>query len=84
MTSTWHINPAMDVWLQHEYKSERKRYNTEQTSGDAALIYKATGNKLNGYNLFNLGANYSLSDNVRITGAVNNLLDRGGPTCLNN
>ena len=76
MTSTWHINPAMDVWLQHEYKSERKRYNTEQTSGDAALIYKATGNKLNGYNLFNLGANYSLSDNVRITGAVNNLLDK--------
>ena len=76
MTSTWHINPAMDVWLQHEYKSDRKRYSTEQTAGDAAFIYKATGNKLNGYNLFNLGANYSLSDNVRITGAVNNLLDK--------
>lgn len=76
MTSTWHINDAFDVWLQHEYKSERKRYSTEQTSGDAAIIYEATGNKLKGYNLFNLGANYSVSDNIRITGAVNNLLDK--------
>ncbi|AYO53211.1 MULTISPECIES: TonB-dependent receptor domain-containing protein [Acinetobacter] len=76
MTSTWHINNAFDLWLQHEYKSERKRYNTEQTSGDAAIIYQATGNKLKGYNLFNLGANYSISDNIRVTGAINNLLDK--------
>ena len=76
MTSTWHINSAFDIWLQHEYKSDRKRYSAEQTTGDAAVIYQATGNKLKGYNLFNLGANYSVSDNIRITGSVNNLLDK--------
>ncbi len=76
MTSTWHINPALDVWLQHEYKSDRKRYSTEQTAGDAAIIYNATGNKLKGYNLFNLGASYTVNDQLRFNGAVNNLLDK--------
>lgn len=76
MTSTWHINDAFDLWLQHEYKSERKRYDTEQTTGDAALIYNATNNKLKGYNLFNLGASYSVNDQLRFNGAVNNLLDK--------
>ena len=76
MTSTWHINPALDVWLQHEYKSDRKRYSTEQTAGDAGIIYAATGNKLKGYNLFNLGASYSVNDQLRFNGSVNNLLDK--------
>ncbi|MEN5171803.1 TonB-dependent receptor [Acinetobacter higginsii] len=76
MTSTWHINDAFDVWLQHEYKSERKRYDIAQTTGDDALIYNATNNKLKGYNLFNLGASYSLNDQLRFNGAVNNLLDK--------
>lgn len=76
MTSTWHINDAFDVWLQHEYKSDRKRYNTEQTAGDAAIIYNATNNKLKGYNLFNLGASYSVNDQLRFNGSVNNLLDK--------
>ncbi|RPE29717.1 outer membrane receptor for ferrienterochelin and colicins [Acinetobacter sp. BIGb0102] len=76
MTSTFHINDAFDVWLQHEYKSDRKRYNTEQTAGDAAIIYNATNNKLKGYNLFNLGASYSVNDQLRFNGSVNNLLDK--------
>lgn len=76
MTSTWHINDAFDVWLQHEYKSDRKRYNTEQTAGDAAIIYNATNNKLKGYNLFNLGASYRVNDQLRFNGSVNNLLDK--------
>ncbi|OEC90384.1 TonB-dependent receptor domain-containing protein [Acinetobacter sp. YK3] len=76
MTSTWHINDAFDVWLQHEYKSDRKRYNTEQTAGDAAIIYNATNNKLKGYNLFNLGTSYSVNDQLRFNGSVNNLLDK--------
>ncbi|WP_122899994.1 TonB-dependent receptor [Acinetobacter sp. B51(2017)] len=76
VTSTWHINPALDVWLQHEYKSDRKRYSTEETVGDAGLIYAATGNKLKGYNLFNLGASYSVNDQLRFNGSVNNLLDK--------
>ncbi|USA52179.1 TonB-dependent receptor [Acinetobacter sp. C32I] len=76
MTSTWHINDAFDLWLQHEYKSERKRYDIAQTTGDDALIYNATNNKLKGYNLFNLGASYSVNDQLRFNGAVNNLLDK--------
>ena len=76
MTSTWHINDAFDFWLQHEYKSDRKRYSTEQTVGDAAFIYQATGNKLKGYNLFNLGASYTVNDQLRFNGSVNNLLDK--------
>lgn len=76
MTSTWHINDAFDLWLQHEYKSDRKRYDTEQTTGDAAIIYNATNNKLKGYNLFNLGASYSVNDQLRFNGSVNNLLDK--------
>lgn len=76
MTSTWHINDAFDLWLQHEYKSERKRYDIAQTTGDDALIYNATNNKLKAYNLFNLGASYSVNNQLRFNGAVNNLLDK--------
>lgn len=76
MTSTWHINDAFDIWLQHEYKSDRKRYSTVQTVGDAATIYNATGNKLKGYNLFNLGTSYTVNNNLRIIGSINNLLDK--------
>lgn len=76
MTSTWHFNPQFDLWLQHEYKSDRKRYSTEQTLGDDALIYAATGNKLKGYNLFNLGGSYAFNEQFRINAAVNNLLDK--------
>ena len=76
MTSTWHINDAMDLWLQHEYKSARKRYSTAQTTGDAGIIYAATNNELKGYNLFNLGASYTLNNQIRLNGAINNLLDK--------
>lgn len=76
LTSTFHINDQLDLWIQHEYKSDRKRYSTPQTNGDAAIIYNATGNKLKGYNLFNLGASYIVNDQVRINGAVNNLIDK--------
>lgn len=76
MTSTWHINDAFDLWLQHEYKSERKRYDIAQTTGDDALIYNATNNKLKAYNLFNLGASYRVNNQLRFNGAVNNLLDK--------
>lgn len=76
MTSTWYVNDALNVWLQHEYKSDRKRYTTEQTAGDAAIIYNATGNKLKGYNLFNLGGSYTVNDQLRFNAAVNNLLDK--------
>ncbi|MBF4520183.1 TonB-dependent receptor [Acinetobacter towneri] len=78
LTSTWHINPALDVWLQHEYKSDRLRFKhlptTPQTSDFEE--YKIMGDKFGGYNVFNLGASYTVTDNLRLNMAVNNLLDK--------
>ncbi len=78
LTSTWHINPNLDVWLQHEYKSARLRFKhlptTPQTSDFEE--YKIMGDKFGGYNLFNLGASYTVTDNLRLNMAVNNLLDK--------
>lgn len=75
LTSTWHINDAFDLWLQHEYQSGRPRYLESQT-GDALNIQQQTGNEFSGYNLFNLGTSYQLNDQIRINAAVNNLLDK--------
>lgn len=76
-TSTWHINPQLDLWLQHEYKSSRVRSSSTPNAGtDAATEYRLTGNKLKGYNLFNLGTSYQVTKNIRINGAINNLLDK--------
>jgi outer membrane receptor for ferrienterochelin and colicins len=76
LTSTWHITPSLDLWLQHEYKSDRTRFTNIPRSGDNAKIYKMYGNKLAGYNLFNLGTSYSVTDQLRVNMAVNNLLDK--------
>lgn len=75
LTSTWHINEALDIWLQHEYQSGRPRY-LETPTGGALDIKQQTDNKFSGYNLFNLGTSYQLNDKVRINAAVNNLLDK--------
>ena len=76
LTSTWHINPDLDIWLQHEYKSSRTRFTSLPTSGDNLEVYKMYGNKFAGYNLFNLGTSYSVNEQVRVNMAVNNLLDK--------
>ena len=81
-TSTWHINPALDVWLQHEYRSSKDRFQSPPVSpatGLGSSDYQESlifGDKFGGYNLFNLGASYSVSDNLRFNMAVNNLLDK--------
>ena len=76
LTSTWHINPDLDLWLQHEYKSSRIRSTSVPDDAEGLAIYNASGNKLSGYNLFNLGASYTISDKVRLNMAINNLLDK--------
>lgn len=76
LTSTWHINPAMDVWLQHEYKSSRTRFTSIPTSGDNLEVYNLYGNRFAGYNLFNLGSSYAVNDQLRFNMAINNLLDK--------
>lgn len=82
LTSTWHINPALDIWLQHEYKSSRARFLNTPAAPNSGLgssdyeEYKLFGDKLAGYNLFNLGASYIVNDQLRLNMAVNNLLDK--------
>ena len=76
LTSTWHINLNVDIWLQHEYKSDRTRFSSKPTGGNNLTIYNMYGDKLAGYNLFNLGASYSPTDKIRFNMAVNNLLDK--------
>jgi outer membrane receptor for ferrienterochelin and colicins len=76
LTSTWHINPAIDIWLQQEYKSSRNRFTSTPTSGDNLKIYNMYGNEFSGYNLFNLGSSWSVNDKLRINMAINNLLDK--------
>jgi len=75
LTSTWHINENLDLWLQHEYQSARPRYTSSQTGG-ALQIQQQTNNEFSGYNLFNLGTSYQLNSNIRVNAAVNNLLDK--------
>lgn len=75
VTSTWHINDDLDIWLQHEYQSGRPRYTSKQTDG-ALEIEKQTNNEFSGYNLFNLGTSYQFNKNIRINASVNNLLDK--------
>lgn len=76
-TSTWHINPQLDIWVQHEFKSSRVRYSSTPTAGtDEAIIAELTDNKLKGYNLYNLGATYLVNKNIRVNGAINNILDK--------
>lgn len=82
LTSTWHIQDALDVWLQYEYKSDRTRFSTIPTAPSTGLgssdyeEYKLLGDKLAGYSLFNLGASYIVTDQLRLNMAVNNLLDK--------
>lgn len=82
LTSTWHINNDLDLWLQHEYKSSRARFSNKPVAPTSRLgssdyeEYKIFGDKLAGYNLFNLGASYSMTDHLRFNIAVNNLLDK--------
>ena len=81
-TSTWHINPALDIWLQHEYRSNKDRFQTQPespTSGLGSSDYQESlifGDKFAGYNIFNLGASYTINDQLRVNMAVNNLLDK--------
>ncbi|MCU4448988.1 TonB-dependent receptor [Acinetobacter lwoffii] len=82
LTSTWHLVPAVDLWLQYEYKSDRQRFLTTPTAPASGLgssdyeEYKLFGDKLAGYSVFNLGASYTVSDQLRLNMAVNNLLDK--------
>ncbi|MCB8888814.1 TonB-dependent receptor domain-containing protein [Vreelandella malpeensis] len=72
---SWAINERWSTTLEGEYYSSRERFTGDVTGSDAALV-EQVGNKLDGYELFNLRSSYRFSDNVRLTGSVYNLFDK--------
>ncbi|MDP3536410.1 TonB-dependent receptor [Halomonas sp. M1] len=74
---TWAINDRWSTTLEGEYYSSRERFSAGlPTSGETLSLYQQLGNKLDGYELFNLRSSYRFSDNVRLTGTIYNLLDK--------
>jgi outer membrane receptor for ferrienterochelin and colicins len=74
---TWAINERWSTTLEGEYYSSRERFSAGlPTSGESLSLYEQLGNKLNGYELFNLRSSYRFSDNVRLTGSIYNLFDK--------
>lgn len=74
---TWAINDRWSTTLEGEYYSSRERFSGGlPTSGESLSLYEQLGNKLDGYELFNLRSAYRFSDNVRLTGTIYNLLDK--------
>jgi outer membrane receptor for ferrienterochelin and colicins len=82
LTSTWHIHDDFNLWLQHEYKSNRTRFPSTPIAPKSGLgssdyeEYKLFGNSFAGYSVFNLGASYSINEDLRLNVAVNNLLNK--------
>lgn len=74
---TWAINDRWSTTLEGEYYSSRERFSAGlPTSGETLSLYQQLGNKLDGYELFNLRSTYRFSDNVRLSGTIYNLLDK--------
>ncbi|MCE8021892.1 TonB-dependent receptor [Halomonas sp. MCCC 1A11036] len=79
---TWNINDRWSTTLEGEYYGTRERFpgglpdpnNPRDASGYA--LYEAAGNRLSSWEVFNLSSSYRLSDNVRLTGTIYNLLDK--------
>ncbi|MDO6428599.1 TonB-dependent receptor [Thalassotalea sp. 1_MG-2023] len=63
----WDATEDLNVYLQSEYRSDR--YRGFDSIHDRELYYK-------NYSLLNLGARWTLNDNVMVNLRVNNLLDR--------
>src|SRR5690606_10375885 len=76
-TGTWYVNDKFTTWLEAEYKSDRVRFtNPNLNDVNISREIDAVGNKLKAYELFNLGASYKVSNQVTVSGRVNNLLNK--------
>ncbi|MBP5978883.1 MAG: TonB-dependent receptor [Halomonas sp.] len=74
---SWAINDRWSTTLEGEYYSSRERFSAGlPTAGENLALYEQLGNKLDGYELFNLRSTYRFSNDIRLTAAINNLLDK--------
>lgn len=64
---SWSLNQDIDLYLQTEYRSDR--YRGFDSIHARELYFK-------NYSLLNLGARWTLTDNVMVNLRINNLLDR--------
>lgn len=74
---TWNINDRWSTALEGEYYSSRERVSGNITPGtQEASLVEQLGNKIKGYEMFNLRSTYRFANNVRLTGTIYNLLDK--------
>ncbi len=67
VTLDWQVLEPLNLFLTMEARS--RRYRGQHTLTDEALYYKD-------YEVLHLGIGYQLTDNIKINGRVNNLLDK--------
>lgn len=75
-STNWRINDQISTWLEVEFKSSRDRFGEEPAGGENLAVYEATDNKIQGYQVFNLGASYRFTENLRLNAVLYNLLDK--------
>lgn len=73
----WDVTARWQLALDGEHYSSRERFaGGVPTSGQNASLVAQLGNELDAYHLFNLRSSYRLSEGVRLSATIYNLLDR--------
>ena len=79
----WQTTDRLNLWLKSEYRGERARFtssyeNLADASGPSTnqSIYDTLGKNTKAYTLFHLGGSFRASQNVTLSAAVYNLLDK--------
>ena len=71
----WQASSLASLWLNARYRGESRRFNTTPTMGEDKAIFDVVGD-IKGYTLLDLGGSYNLTRHFRISGAIENLLDK--------
>ncbi|KDE39972.1 TonB-dependent receptor [Nitrincola lacisaponensis] len=73
---SWQATPQANLWLSASYRGESRRFNTLPAEGtDNRALYDALGD-IKAYALLDLGGSYQLTRNLRLSGTVENLLNK--------
>lgn len=72
---SWQATPQANLWLNASYRGESRRFDTEPTAGQNKALYDAVGD-IKGYGLLDLGGSYQLTRNLRLSGTIENLLNK--------
>lgn len=77
-TLHWQTTDKINLWLRGEHRGKRARFLSryENLNDNDRALYDQLGSKLKAFELFHLGGTYQAANNVRISAAVYNLLDK--------